>query len=155
MDFFWKELYKEKYSWFLFVTCLKITLRWKDYFKHRAAMKWTSLLALFFSHKHFVLFCLLEHLPAGMVCVHGLGRSWEMICPSDLCNQQQWHIAILIWHGFRCFSNVNEASNMSSLYFSNMLIFSSSFRSITHKPAMQLDWKCLLEFCSWWWFSVC
>lgn len=96
--FFWKELYKEKYSWFLFVTCLKITLRWKDYFKHRAAMKWTSLLALFFSRKHFVLFCLLEHLPAGMVCMHGLDRREVeksfalLICViSNSDTLQYWH----------------------------------------------------------------
>lgn len=42
---------------------------------------------------------------------------------------------------------MNEAGNMSCLCFSNMLIFCSSFLSITHQPNLQLDWNCLLELC--------
>lgn len=42
---------------------------------------------------------------------------------------------------------MNEAGNMSSVCFSNMLIFCSTFLSITHQPNLQLDRNCLLELC--------
>lgn len=114
---------------------------------------WSEQLLLFFSCKRFVPFCLLGTISAELVCMHRpnsseVGKSFDLV----ICViRSQGPIAILVWHGFGWFSNIKETHSVSSLYFSNMLIFSSSFLSITHKPAMQLDWKCLLELCSWLW----
>lgn len=115
------------------MTCLKITLQWKDCIVHRAAMKQTSLLVLFFSCKHFIPRCLLEHpFSWDSLCAWTEQKwSWEIIWPSDLCDQQQRRTAVLVWHGFRWFGNVNEASNLSSLFF-QLGLFSPALSSILH-----------------------
>lgn len=142
VGFFWRELYKEKYSWFfLFVSCLKITLKWKDCIEHRAAMKQTSLLVLFLSCKRFVPHCLLEY-PSSWDSLRAQTEqkwSWEIIWPSDLCNQQQRRTAVLVWHGFRWFGNVNETSNLSSLYFFQLGLFSLALSLVLH----------IRQLCSW------